>query len=1001
MFRVSKRAVCARGLRCVASLLVALAALAARTTQAAPPPLRVVTDDNYPPYLFRDAGGRPEGYLVDLWALWQRKTGVAVDLRPMQWAAAQRTMLDGDADVIDMIFRTPVRDQLYRFSPAYANQRVGIYVEPGIHGIDGPGSLQGFKIGVEQGDACADKLGSLGIRGLVAYPDYAAMLAAMKAGAVKVICADDEPLNYYLYLAAEPPQLTRAFTLYTGRFHWAVRRGDAATFAQVSRGMSLITADERAALQRKWFAHPVQLLPYLRIALGAAIAALAALALGAAWIGVLRRAVHKRTAEIRESNRQLEAASRERALQHAQLRTLVESSPDMMWLKDRDGRYVDCNARACAVVGHARDEVIGRSDDDLFSDAEFIAVVRGHDRDVLRTGQPHRNEETLVSRDGTAHELEVIKAPIRAADGEIVGVLGVARDVSERRRAEHEQRIASVAFESQDGMAITDAQGVIQRVNAAFSRISGYAADELIGQTPRVLKSGRHPPSFYAELWDEIDAHGYWSGEVVNRRRDGSLFDARVSITAVQDEHGHTQHYVGTWQDITAEKQAHAQAAHLKSFDPLTDLPNRSLLDDRMGQALAHSAERDEFCAVMMIDLDHFQKINDALGHVVGDRLLVEASRRIQWNLREGDTVGRFSGDSFVVVLEGLGEQRGLAAVRASDLAEQIRRSLDAPYAPAGGGVCTASVGVTLAKGTGSSAEILLRQAELALYKSKRDGRNTVRLFEDAMQAEIDSRYRLDAELREALQRDEFVLHYQLQVDIARRPIGAEALVRWAHPRRGLLPPGAFIAAAEESGLIDAIGRRVLAAACAQLAKWAANDGLRGLTLAVNVSPRQFKAPDFVDDVLAALQRSGADARRLKLEITESLAIDDFEESIGQLHALRDAGVKISLDDFGTGNSSLKYLTKLPLTQLKIDKSFVDELPDSTSAAMVAQTIIAMGRGLALDVIAEGVETAAQHAFLAEHGCHAFQGYLFSRPLPLPEFEALCREALAAATAGS
>ncbi|OIQ80307.1 phytochrome-like protein cph2 [mine drainage metagenome] len=957
----------------------------------------MVTDDNYPPYLFRDASGRPEGYLVDLWALWQRKTGVVVDLRAMQWAAAQRAMHDGDADVIDMIFRTPVRDQLYRFSAPYATQTVGIYVDNDIHGIHGPASLQGFQIGVERGDACADKLGSLGVRGLVAYPSYAAMLAAVKTGAVKVICADDEPLNYYLYQDSQRPQLTRAFTLYTGRFHWAVHRGDAATFALVSRGMTLITPGERAALQRKWFAHPVQFLPYLRIALAVALAAAAALALGAAWIWILRRAVRKRTAQIRESNRQLEAASQERALQHAQLRTLVESSPDMMWLKDRDGRYLDCNARACEVVGHARDDIIGRRDDDLFSDAAFIAIVRGHDREVLRTGQPHRNEETLVSRDGSAHELEVIKAPIRADDGDIVGVLGVARDVSERRLAEREQRIASVAFESQDGMAITDAQGVIQRVNAAFSRISGYAADEVIGQTPRVLKSGRHPASFYAEMWDALAADGYWSGEIVNRRRNGELFDARSSITAVKDEHGRTQHYVGTWQDITAEKQAHAQAAHLKSFDALTDLPNRSLLDDRMAQALARSAERDVFCAVMMIDLDHFQKVNDALGHVVGDRLLIEASRRIQWNLHDGDTVGRFSGDSFVVVVDDLGAQRGVAAVRASDLAEQLRRELDAPYAPAGGAVCTASIGVTLAKGTAASPELLLRQAELALYKSKRDGRNTVRLFEDAMQAEIDQRYRLEAELRDALQRDEFVLHYQVQVDAAGHPLGAEALVRWVHPARGLLGPNAFIPVAEESGLIDPIGRHVLAAACAQLAQWATHDELRELTLAVNVSPRQFKAADFVDDVLAALQRNGADARRLKLEITESLAIDDFEESIGRLHTLRDAGVQISLDDFGTGNSSLKYLTKLPLTQLKIDKSFVDELPDNDSAALVAQTIIAMGRGLALDVIAEGVETREQYAFLAEHGCHAFQGYLFGRPLPLAEFELRCRAAQAAA----
>jgi len=960
--------------------------------------LRVVTDNNYPPFLYLDKNGRPEGYVVDLWHLWEQKTGVHVDLQPMQWSNALQRMQDRQADVIDMIFRTPGREALYDFSPPYDTQPVGIYVDASISGIHDVQSLNGFVVGVQRGDACAEQLARRGITNQAAYPSYAAILDAVRGGDVKIFCMDDSPANYYLYLYRGQKQFAKAFTLYPGEFRWAVAKGDKATFDLVERGMARITPAERQALRNKWFNQPIQFRPYLRILAFVILGALTALAATLLWIRFLRRAVHARTAEIELKNAQLERAARALMVEQAQLRTLVENSPDAMVMKDRNNVYIHCNAGLQALLGLPEDRIIGRTDDDLLTDKAFAAFVKESDEQVLRTGQPHRYEQTLAAPDGTPRDLEVIKVAIRAGAGETAGVLAVARDITERRRAEHELRVASVAFESQDGMLITDAQGRIERVNIAFTRISGYAAPDAIGQNPRLLRSRLHDDAFYAGMWSTLTTAGYWTGEVINRHRDGSLYTARLSITAVPDAQGRTIHYVGNLQDITAEKQARALAERLQMFDHLTDLPNRVLLADRVTHAMAGAGIAQEFGAVMMVNLDHFQKLNDSLGHAIGDRLLVEVARRIRSLQRDDDTLGRFSGDSFVLLAERLGTDRNVAAARALLTADAIRAAIAEPMTLDGHRLtCTGSLGVTLFRDGADSPDALLCQAELAMYKSKQSGRNTVRIFEDEMQAELDGRNWLEKALRDAIRDDALALHYQVQVDAWGRPIGAEALLRWTHPERGALSPATFIPLAEETGLIEPIGRWVLATACRQLAAWARHDAMRGLTLAVNISARQFESDSFVDDILAEVRRSGAPVDKLKLEVTESLAFGDLDASIRKLHVLRVNGFSISLDDFGTGNSSLNYLTKLPLTQLKIDKSFVDELPASHRDAMVAQTIIAMGRGLGLDVIAEGVETAAQRDFLVAQGCHSFQGYLFGRPLPVGEFEAQVLAALAAA----
>ncbi|MGF6276289.1 diguanylate cyclase (GGDEF)-like protein/PAS domain S-box-containing protein [Massilia sp. UYP11] len=984
-----RRRAAVRRLRHCLMLAVLLLAGAAG---AAPAPLRVVMDNNYPPYLFVDGDGQPEGYLVDLWRLWEEKTGVPVVLQPMQWSAAQQTMREGRADVIDMLFRTAPRAALYDFSRPYATLDASIYVDAAIPGIHDVHALRGVAVGVQRGDPCVDRLMELGVASLHAYPNYTALLAAADAGEIGVFCMDDMPANYFLYLYRGQQRFAKAFTLYSGQFHWAVRKGDAATLARVEQGMNRITPDERAALRRKWFGQPVQFRSYLRLLAIAVACVLAATAAALLWIRALRRAVRAATADVMHKHAQLEQTARDLVADQARLRSVLEGSPDAMALKDAGLVYVHCNRAFEELVGLGRDRILGRRDESLFDDREFVALLARGDAQVLRSGRTFRSDDVIQVRHGEKRCLELIKVPIRDPAGRVAGVLAVSRDVTARRQTERELSIAAVAFESQDGMLITDADAVIERVNAAFTRITGFAAREAVGSSPRILRSGLHESACYDEMRSALTLTGYWHGELVNRHRDGNLYTVRMSISAVADAQGKPMHYVVNFQDISAEKQAHALATRLRQFDALTDLPNRAMLSDRIARAVVDRVGTAEYGAVMMMGLDHFRKINDSLGHAAGDRLLVEVARRFLAAKRDCDVLARFSGDSFVLLCESLGSDRHVAMTRALAIAEAARHAMANQVVLDGHRfACTGSVGVTLFQDGATAGDALLRQAELAMYKSKKGGRDRVSFFEDAMQSEIDERNWMEDALREAIAKDQLVLFYQVQVDLDGRAIGAEALLRWNHPERGTISPAVFIPLAEETGLILPVGRWALATACRQLARWADDPLLRTLTLAVNISPLQFKSDGFVDDVLAEVAHSGAPVGRLKFEVTESLAIDDFTSSISRLNALKSHGFLISLDDFGTGNSSLNYLTKLPLTQLKIDKSFVDELPGSERDAMVAQTIIAMGKGLELEVIAEGVETSEQRAFLAAHGCHAFQGYLFGKPMPLEEFEAMVR----------
>lgn len=569
-------------------------------------------------------------------------------------------------------------------------------------------------------------------------------------------------------------------------------------------------------------------------------------------------------------------------------------------------------------------------------------------------------------------------------------VLGWFYDITDQKLAENQLRVAAIAFESQEGKVITDTENNILKVNHAFTKITGYVAEEVIGKNPKILKSGRQDKHFYAAMWDCLNTTGTWKGEIWNRRKNGEVYPEYLTISTVKNTSGIVVNHVATFTDNTQNRAATAKIDELSFYDSLTKLPNRQLLLDRLNQALASRKLCGNEGALMFIDLDDFKTLNDTLGHDVGDLLLMECATRISNCIREGDTVARLGGDEFVVLLENLSTHVLEAAAQVEDVAEKIIASLSEPYL-LNAYECqnTASIGVVLFDDHNNLQEVLFKHADIALYQAKKAGRNRWSFFDPHMQDAIVVRADLVNELRKAIDKQQFQLHYQIQVNQSGQAIGAEALIRWPHPERGMISPFHFISLAEETGLILPIGQWVLETACAQLAAWQHHATTRDLTLSVNVSARQFRQVDFVEKVQKALHHSAADPTKLKLELTESLLVDNVKEIVVTMNALKALGIKFSLDDFGTGYSSLQYLKQLPLDQLKIDQSFVRDLVDDDSDKAIVLTVITMANSLGLNVIAEGVETKAQRQFLLDNKCENYQGYLFSKPVPIDEFEAL------------
>ena len=651
-------------------------------------------------------------------------------------------------------------------------------------------------------------------------------------------------------------------------------------------------------------------------------------------------------------------------------------------ITDAERRITYANAAFQRITGYTEAEILGRTPSFLHNMAADEGVL-GELRTALAAGNSFNGHLMNYRKDGTPFWSDLSVAPVVDSEGRTSHFVGITRDITESRQIQQELRIAAKAFESLHGIMVTDAKGIILRVNQAFTDLTGYSAGDAVGRTPAMLKSGRHDQAFYADMWRQLAATGAWYGEIWDRRKNGEIFPKWQTISAVRGLDGQITHYVAAFTDISESKAAEDEIRQLAFFDPLTRLPNRRLLLDRLQHGLAASARNRHHGALLFIDLDNFKNLNDSLGHDKGDLLLQHVAARLTECVRAGDTVSRLGGDEFVLMLEDLSENQRDAAAQAEVVGEKIVEALNQDYQLGAQEYhCTPSIGITLYCGQDASVDELLQQADLAMYQAKAAGRNTLRFFQPDMQSAVTIRSTLEADLRKGLREHQFMLFYQPQVGAEGRLTGVEALVRWRHPLRGLVAPSEFIPLAEETGLILPLGLWVLETACARLAVRGKDPGKAHLTMAVNVSARQFHHQDFVDQVMATLDHTGANPQRLKLELTESLFLADVDDTIVKMTELKEAGVSFSLDDFGTGYSSLSYLKRLPLDQLKIDQSFIRDVLTDPNDAAIARTIVALAQSMGLAVIAEGVETEAQREFLASHNCCAFQGFLFGKAEP-------------------
>ena len=612
-------------------------------------------------------------------------------------------------------------------------------------------------------------------------------------------------------------------------------------------------------------------------------------------------------------------------------------------------------------------------------------------KSVLAGGNVYGVEFRIRRTDGEIRYITASGTAIRDPSGEVAGLVGINYDTTDIRHKEEKLRQAATVFSSTaEGVTITALDGTVLEVNQAFTEITGYDRDEIVGQTPALLQSGRHDQAFYQAMWRALGETGQWRGEVWNRRKDGTLYPQLLTISAVRDDQGTPTGYVGVFTDITRIKRSEERLDHLAHHDPLTELPNRLLLNERLGQSIRHAARHQSMLAVVFVDLDRFKTVNDSMSHTAGDLLLQQVARRLLDSVRKDDTVARLSGDEFIIVLESVG-----GGDQVTSAVTKLMTAFQATFDIEGAEVrITASMGVALYPQDGKDVESLLSNADAAMYRAKEEGRNNYHFYTKELTTSAFEHLFLENALRYALDLGQFRLVYQPQVDLASgRCLGMEVLLRWEHPDQGTIAPARFIPIAEQTGLIKAIGLWVLHTACAQAKKWL-TEGMEFERIAVNVAGPQVQDPEFAEKVAAVLRQTGLPARHLELEVTEGFVMHRAASSIRQLHKLRAKGIEIAIDDFGTGYSSLSYLKQLPIDTLKIDQSFVRDIPHDTNDMAISAAVVAIADALGLKTVAEGVETTAQANFFREHGCHVAQGYFFSKPLP-PDEMVGCLKAVA------
>ncbi|NML26975.1 sensor domain-containing protein [Zoogloea dura] len=679
------------------------------------------------------------------------------------------------------------------------------------------------------------------------------------------------------------------------------------------------------------------------------------------------------------------------ALAHSELRYrhIFEYASEGIFQTTREGRYLAANPALARLYGYTTPEELMADLSDIESRLYVDPERRRRFRHLMAMhGEVINFESEVRRRDGSCIWISENAHTVRGPQGEFICYEGTVQDISERKRNdEHLRLLATVFSNSNEAIIVTDAENRIVATNQAFTKLTGYRQEEVLGQNPRILSAGITPPEVYREMWADLEQNGAWQGELWDRRRDGEAYPKWLSISMVRDSAGQVQNYIGNFIDISEMKASEEQIRHLAHHDTLTNLPNRFSLNEKLAQAVGLCQRTGMSLALMLIDLDRFKAINDTLGHHVGDELLIQVAKRLSATVRTSDIVARLGGDEFVVVLPD-----GADATDAAHVADKIVRAISAPYLINGQEQRTSpSIGICLYPDDATEIGDLLKNADVAMYHAKAMGRGNFQFFTEGMNAATTRRLSLESELRSGLEREQFVLHYQPQLDLrSGRLVGVEALIRWNHPSRGLIPPAEFIPVAEEAGIIDAIGDWVLQEACRQLGAWR-EAGLDPLRMSINLSTGQFLDKTLPARIAELLEVHGLHAGLLDLEVTESVSMASPNETIEVMRALTGSGLSLSIDDFGTGYSSLAYLKLFPIRTLKIDRSFVKDIETDPSDADICDVTVLLAHRLGLEVVAEGVETEAQLKFLRSIGCEKIQGYLISPPVPAAQIESLVR----------
>jgi len=668
--------------------------------------------------------------------------------------------------------------------------------------------------------------------------------------------------------------------------------------------------------------------------------------------------------------------------QFIELSRAVEQSPASVVITDTHGNINYVNPKFEQVTGYKADEVIGKNPRILKSGHTSSRNYQNM-WETIHSGKEWTGIFCNKKKNGELFWEQAIMSAIRDNNNKITAYLAIKEDITSRKAREDQLRMAAMVFEtSSEAIVVTDAENTIKLVNPSFEKITGYDADEVLGKTPAILKSGRHDNSFYQALWDTLYAMGRWQGEVWNRRKNGQVYPEWLSIALVKDEHQQVIEHVAVFSDISERKKAEDKIQWQANFDHLTQLPNRTLFIDRLKQFISTSKREKKYFALLFMDLDRFKVVNDTLGHSAGDQLLKMVAKRLQQNLSESDTIARIGGDEFTILLARIKTIHDAALV-----AERLISILGKVFIIEDSEVFIgSSIGITIYPDDADDDTSLIRNADMAMYHAKENGRNTYRFYTQSMNEKMLIRMQLEKDLHHAIEDNELFLEYQPIIDAkSQEVLGAETLVRWLHPTKGRLAPDQFIAIAEETGIIGQLGEWVLNQALTELANWH-KAGHSHLYIAVNVSSAQRQLGLTADKIQESLNQAGLAAQYLTLEITESLLMEHTEESLSWLLSLKQTGLKLSIDDFGTGFSSLSYLRRFPVDTLKIDKSFIDDVLTQGENTKLVESIISLAHNFDLSVVAEGVEEQSQLEFLEKLECDYIQGYFYSKPLSSQHF---------------